>query len=75
MTAKQQIDLAKALLSIVEQDCALPDGSISFTSVQQDAKLAEDVAATFEAAGVAMPPHVDQVLAGAVSFVTMLGLK
>lgn len=75
MTAKQQIDLAKALLTVVETDCGQPDGSLVFTSVQQDAKLAEDVAAAFEAAGVAMPPHVDQVLAGAVSFVTMLGLK
>ena len=37
--------------------------------------LKTNPAATFEAAGVAMPPHVDQVLAGAVSFVTMLGLK
>ncbi len=75
MTVKQQIDLAISLLQVVEKDCAQPDGTLVFNSVQQDLKLAEDVAATFEAAGVAMPPHVDQILAGAVAFASMIGAK
>lgn len=77
MTVKQKLELAKALITVVENDLVQPDGSILLTSVLADLKLASDVEAAFVAAGVAIPDktQVDQALAGAVALVNILGLK
>ena len=74
-TAKQNLDLAIAVLQAVEKHCVQPDGTVSFNSVQADVALGNDVEAAYKAQGGSVPVNVDKALAGAEAFLAIMGLK
>lgn len=64
MTAKQTIDLVKAILDVVEKDLLDPTtGNFLPADVSVDLTAAADVEEALKAAGLVVPTNIDKVFA------------
>lgn len=64
MTAKQTIDLTKAILDVVEKDLLDPaTGNFLPAEVSVDLAAAADVEEALKVAGLVVPPNIDKVFA------------
>jgi hypothetical protein len=76
LTAKQAIELSRAILASVEKDLVDPaTGGFKPNTVQDDVQAATDIEADLKAAGVVVPPNVDKVIAVAKDIIALLGVK
>jgi hypothetical protein len=76
LTAKQAIELARAVLASVEKDFVdSASGNFKPNTVADDVQAAADIEANLKAAGVVVPPNVDKVIAIAKDIIALLGVK